>query len=78
MPKRITFAYAVLFLAALVTASALIPRVALTAAGLAVGDTGLPLGALRRVGVDLALIVILGGAVFTWKQRRVRRRRPLP
>jgi hypothetical protein len=55
----------------------MIPGVALTAAGLAIGEEDLAFGALRRVGVDLALVVVLGAAVFTWKQRRVHRRSPL-
>ncbi len=55
----------------------MIPGVALTAARLAVGETALALGALGRVGVDLALVIGLGAAVFAWKQRRVHRRSPL-
>jgi hypothetical protein len=55
----------------------LISGAALAGAALAVGEWGIALGALRRVGSDLALIVVLGAAVFYWKQRRFHRRRPL-
>jgi hypothetical protein len=56
----------------------MIPGVALTGAALAVGEPRVALHALTRVGVDMALIVGLGAAVFAWKQRAFHRRRPLP
>jgi hypothetical protein len=55
----------------------IIPGLALAAASLAVADVSTALGALRRVGADLGLVVVLGGGVFLWKQRSVHRRRPL-
>jgi hypothetical protein len=55
----------------------LLPNVTLIGAGLALRDGGLALDALRRLGVDLLMIVVLGGAVFSWKQRGFHRRRPL-
>lgn len=54
-----------------------IPGLALAAASLAVADGSMAMGALRRVGADLGLVVVLGGGVFLWKQRTVHRRRPL-
>ena len=56
----------------------MISGVALVGAALARGEASLALAALERVGVDVALIVGLGAAVFAWKQRRFHRRRPLP
>jgi hypothetical protein len=55
----------------------LIPGVALVGAALAIGEKSLALGALRRVGADLGLIIVLGAGVFYWKQRAFHRRRPL-
>jgi hypothetical protein len=55
----------------------IISSVALAAAAVGLGEPRLALGALRRVSGDLALIVVLGGAVFYWKQRRFHHRRPL-
>jgi len=51
--------------------------VALAGAALAIGEPGLAGRALARVGVDLLMIVVLGGGVFYWKQRSFHRRRPL-
>jgi hypothetical protein len=56
----------------------MIPGVALMGAALAVAEWRVALDALIRVGVDMALIVGLGAAVFAWKQRTFHRRRPLP
>lgn len=55
----------------------LITDLTLTGAALALNETGIALDALRRVGADVLLIIVLGGAVFYWKQRRFHRRRPL-
>jgi hypothetical protein len=55
----------------------LISGVALAGAALALGEGGIALGALGRTGCDLGLLVVLGGAVFHWKQRHFHRRRPL-
>jgi hypothetical protein len=54
-----------------------ISGVSLIGAALALGQPRVAWGALGRVGVDLVLIVILGAAVFYWKQHRFHRRRPL-
>jgi hypothetical protein len=54
-----------------------VPGLALAGAALGVGEGLVALGALRRVGSDLALIIILGAGVFAWKQRLFHRRRPL-
>lgn len=55
----------------------LLPNIALVGGGLALHDGALALAALRRLGADLSIIVVLGGAVFYWKQRAFHRRRPL-
>jgi hypothetical protein len=55
----------------------LLPNITLVGAGLALRDGGLALDALRRLGADLLMIVVLGAAVFYWKQRAFHRRRPL-
>jgi len=55
----------------------LISNVGLTGAALALGEFRLALSALERAGVDVAAILVLGGAVFYWKQRGFHRRRPL-
>jgi hypothetical protein len=54
-----------------------ISGVSLIGAALALGQPRVAWGALGRVGVDFALIVALGAAVFYWKQHRFHRRRPL-
>jgi hypothetical protein len=51
--------------------------VALTGAALALGQWEMAVGALRRVGADLILVIVLGASVFWWKQRSFHRRRPL-
>jgi hypothetical protein len=55
----------------------LLPNITLVGAGLALRDGALALAALRRLGLDVLLVVVLGGAVFYWKQRAFHRRRPL-
>jgi len=55
----------------------LIAGVALVGAALATGQGTLALGALRRLGADLALVLLAGIVIFFWKQRRFHRRRPL-
>jgi hypothetical protein len=55
----------------------LISGVALTGAALALGEGPIALGALRRVAADLILLIVLGAAVFYWKQKSFHRRRPL-
>jgi hypothetical protein len=55
----------------------LLPNITLVGGGLALRDGGLAVDALRRLGGDLLMIVVLGGAVFYWKQRGFHRRRPL-
>ena len=54
-----------------------VPGVALAGTAVAIGEPALALRVLSRVGLDLLLIVVLGGGVFYWKQRRFHRRRPL-
>jgi len=51
--------------------------VALAGAAVTIGQPAMALRALGRVGIDLLLIVVLGGGVFYWKQRLFHRRRPL-
>jgi hypothetical protein len=55
----------------------LLPNITLIGTGLALRDGALALAALRRLGLDVLLVVVLGGAVFYWKQRGFHRRRPL-
>jgi Domain of unknown function (DUF389) len=55
----------------------LISNLSLVGAGLALRDLPVALGSLGRLGCDIALIVVLGGGVFAWKQRAFHRRRPL-
>jgi hypothetical protein len=55
----------------------LITDLTLTAVALAFDERSLAFDALSRFGSDVLLIVVLGGAVFYWKQRRFHRRRPL-
>ena len=59
-------------------ALALVPAAALVGAGLAAGEGLMALEALRRVGLDVLLVVVFGGAVVLLKQRLVHdNRRPL-
>jgi hypothetical protein len=55
----------------------LLPNITLVGGGLAFRDGALAVGALGRLGLDVLLVVVLGGAVFYWKQRGFHRRRPL-
>jgi hypothetical protein len=57
---------------------ALVPAAALIGVGVAAGEVGMALQALRRVGLDMLMVVVLGGAVVVLKQRLIHRnRRPL-
>lgn len=56
-------------------ALALVPATALIGAGLAAGDVVMALNALKRVVVDAALVVALGGVVLLLKQRLVHHNR---
>ncbi len=59
-------------------ALALVPAAALVGVGLAAGEGIMALEALRRVGLDVLLVVVFGGAVVLLKQRLVHdNRRPL-
>lgn len=65
-------------LAGALIALALVPAAALVGAGLVAADTVMTLEALRRVGLDMLLVVGLGSAVVLLKQRLVHHnRRPL-
>jgi hypothetical protein len=65
-------------LAGALIALALVPGTVLVGAGLAVGDVAMALLALRRVALDMMLIVVCGTAVLWLKQRFVHHnRRPL-
>jgi hypothetical protein len=55
----------------------LISGMALAGGALAVGEGGVALAAVERVGVDVVLLLGLGAGVFYWKQRSFHRRRPL-
>jgi hypothetical protein len=55
----------------------LISGIALAGGALAVGEGGVALAAVERVGVDVCLLLVLGAGVFYWKQRSFHRRRPL-
>jgi hypothetical protein len=54
-----------------------LPNIALVGASLAFRDGALAVGALGRLGLDVLMVIVLGGAVFYWKQRAFHRRRPL-
>lgn len=65
-------------LAGALIALALVPAAALVGVGLVAGDVGLLLDALQRAGADMALVVVLGGAVVLAKDRFIHHgRRPL-
>lgn len=65
-------------LAGALIALALVPAAALVGAGLAAGEVVMALAALRRVGLDVLLVIVLGGAVVLLKQRLIHHnRRPL-
>lgn len=55
----------------------LVPGVALAGAAVAIGEPAVALWALARVGLDVFIVLLLGGGVFFWKQRAFHRRRPL-
>ena len=59
-------------------ALALVPGAALVGAGVVAGQMLIALEALRRVGLDVLLVVVLGGAVLFLKQHLIHHnRRPL-
>lgn len=65
-------------LAGALIALALVPAAGLVGVGIVAGDVGLTLDGLQRAGVDMALVVVLGGAVVFVKDRlHHRARRPL-
>jgi hypothetical protein len=65
-------------LAGALLALALVPAAVLVGAGLAAGEVIMALKALQRVGLDMLLVVVLGGAVVLLKQRLLHgNRRPL-
>jgi hypothetical protein len=49
----------------------------LVGAALGLGKWSIALRALGRVGLDIALVMVLGVAVFLWKQKRVHHRDPV-
>ncbi len=59
-------------------ALALIPSAAMAGASAAIGEGDLVLQALERLGIDVALIFVLGAGVMGMKQALVHRRTPLP
>ena len=62
-------------LAGVLIALALVPAAALVGTGLAAGEIVMTLEALRRVGLDVLLVVGLGAAVMLLKQRLIHRNR---
>lgn len=68
-------AYRQAVLAGALIALALVPAAALAGAGAVSGDTVLLLGGLKRTAVDMALVIVLGGAVILVKDRFVHRHR---
>jgi hypothetical protein len=55
-----------------------VPAAALVGVGLVAGDLSLTLDGLQRAGIDMALVVVLGGAVVLAKDQFIHRgRRPL-
>ncbi|MCA1672131.1 MAG: DUF389 domain-containing protein [Actinobacteria bacterium] len=65
-------------LAGALIALALVPAAALVGAGLGAGQAVMALDALRRVGLDVLLVIVLGGVVVLLKQRLIHHnRRPL-
>lgn len=74
----IVSAYRRAVIAGALMALALVPAATLVGAGLAAGDVIIALEALRRVAIDGALVIGLGGVVMLVKQRLVHRdRQPL-
>jgi hypothetical protein len=65
-------------LAGALIALALVPAAALVGAGLGAGQAVMALDALRRVGLDVLLVIVLGGVVVLLKQCLIHHnRRPL-
>jgi len=62
-------------LAGALIALALVPAAALVGAGLAAGEAIMALEALRRVGLDVLLVIVLGGAVVLLKQHLIHHNR---
>ena len=62
-------------LAGALIALALVPAAALVGVGLAAGEVVMALEALRRVGLDVLLVIVLGGAVVLLKQRLIHHNR---
>ncbi|HEU0087595.1 MAG TPA: DUF389 domain-containing protein [Pseudonocardiaceae bacterium] len=62
-------------LAGALIALALVPAAALVGVGLAAGEVVMALEALRRVGLDVLLVIVLGGVVVLLKQRLVHHNR---
>jgi uncharacterized membrane protein len=62
-------------LAGALIALALVPAAALVGAGLAAGEIVMALEALRRVGLDVLLVVGLGAVVVLLKQRLIHHNR---
>lgn len=58
-------------------ALSLIHAAAAVGMALACGRIDIALDGLLRLGIDAALVVAAGGAVFAWKQATVHRRKPL-
>jgi Domain of unknown function (DUF389) len=72
-------AYRRAVIAGALIALTLVPAAVLIGVGVAAGQVDMALEALRRVGLDMLLVIVLGGAVVLLKQRFVHRNRdPLP
>jgi hypothetical protein len=72
----IVTAYRRAVIAGALIALALVPAAALIGVGIAAGELVLALEALRRMGLDMLLVLALGGAVVLLKQRIIHRNRP--
>jgi Domain of unknown function (DUF389) len=72
----IVTAYRRAVIAGALIALALVPAATLVGAGLAAGDTVMALEALRRVAIDAAFVIVLGGTVVALKQRLMHNNRP--
>lgn len=55
----------------------LVPAAAMVGMAATLGRGDLMLEGLQRLGIDIALIVVLGALVVAWKQATVHRRRPM-
>ena len=71
----IATAYRRAVIAGALIALALVPVTALAGVGIAAGQLMLVLEALRRTGLDMLLVITLGGAVLLLKQHLVHRNR---